>query len=239
MEEQLPLSFKELNRRIEDFPVIDEAKAKAPLRAKVSLAIVGLTSLLLWISQYLRHDPIVLYVDSVLLVVDFLALAVHIWTTRSEVFNWTPLRDLADQLDHDRKPHHAIVDWLVSQSSAELTQFADLTRFRKERMAQKFPVLIGGFQPLGIIALASALYFLAREWTNGHRFGLLEMAAGFILFLAYVLAWVAASTKMRVEAMDMYLQEAVRIQKERLEAEPEDSLPKFGHSPQTPIAPLR
>ncbi|KAG9573197.1 hypothetical protein KCV01_g18756, partial [Aureobasidium melanogenum] len=239
MEEQLPLSFKELNRRIEEFPVHDQAKAKAPLRAKISLAIVGLTSFLLWASQYFGHDPIVVYVDAVLLIADFCALVVHIWSTRFEILSWTPLRDLADQLDHDRKPHHAIIDWLVSQSNAELIQFADLTRFRKERMAQKFPVLIGGFQPLGILALASALYFLAREWTNGHRFGFLEMAAGYILFLAYLLAWIAASTKMRMDAMDMYLQEAVRIQNERLEAEPEDSLPKFGHSPQTPDAPLR
>ena len=79
-------------------------------------------------------------------------------------------------------------------------------------MDQKLPLLIGGSQLLGILPLGIAAYLQVREIVAGRHIGWLEVVAGLTLAMLYAASWTSALTKARLDAMDMFLQDAVSRQ---------------------------
>ncbi|HXO99533.1 MAG TPA: hypothetical protein VN813_03475 [Luteibacter sp.] len=213
MTDNTPLSFDELNRRIEAMPDFENARSRAPKRAKVLLK-VAVASGLLAVLMYKMPLPglMQLVIESILLAVEIGAFIAHLWFSRSIKSTFAPIRDHAHQLDHDILFHEGLVAWLASQPAEVLRKHADFSRFRRERMDQKLPLLIGGFQLLGILPLGIAAYLQVREIVAGRHIGWLEVVAGLTLAMLYAAAWTSALTKTRLDAMDMFLQDAVSRQ---------------------------
>jgi hypothetical protein len=84
-----------------------------------------------------------------------------------------------------------------------------MAAFRRERYAQKLPMLAGAIPTLGIIPVMLAVYFQGRQLIEGRHLSWADWLFGFALLLFYVLTWTSSITKSRLETMDMHLQGAL------------------------------
>jgi hypothetical protein len=210
------LTFVEFNRRLSAMPEYDEPHPKKSLWGRIGLATTIVTFLLAMVVQRLPLSSMVQGTLLLILVlIEIIGLFINFWNTKHEFVSLVhPLRDFAAQLDFDIDHHFAILDWLVSQPRETIDRYAALTRFRRERMNQKMPLLLGNFATLGVIPVVVGIYLQAREYIAGRHIGFLEAIVAFVLLMTYFLAWTTAITKARLDGMDMYLQEAVTRQAE-------------------------
>lgn len=205
------LSFAELNRRLSAIPDHDTPAPKASRHAKLGSMI----ALLAFAASFpIQHLPIpassVLALLCGLLIIEIVGLFMSIWYSRREVANTIrPLADYAEMLDHDYSYHFAIHEWLVGQPLDLLKRHAAMAKYRRERFSQRLPLLAGGVASLGVIPVLAAVYLQAREYAAGRTLTWVDGIFGFLLVITYILTWTSTMTKSRMEAMEMYLQEAL------------------------------
>ncbi|KAF1007847.1 MAG: hypothetical protein GAK28_01323 [Luteibacter sp.] len=174
------------------------------------------------------------------LALELTGFAVHLWMIRREMFDFSPSRTFAEQLDFDFPNYNSLMRYLISQPTDLLKLHANMSRYRRERMGMKAPFLYGSAQLLGILPFTLAVAYQVKVTLANRNIGIIDGVIVFVIFTLYVASWTSVVTKFKLDAMDMLLQEAVRLQMEEVATNAsEDSLPKFGHSPQTPVAPLR
>jgi hypothetical protein len=210
-EGEAPLSFVELNRRLSAIPDHDATAPKSSGKAKLGSAVALLAFAL---SFPVQHLPIpsasLLALLGGLLAIEIIGLVMSVWYSRGELANTIrPLADYAEMLDHDYSYHFEIHDWLVRQPPDLLKRHAAMAKFRRERFAQRLPLLAGAIPTLGVIPVLTAVYLQAREYAAGRTLTWIDGIFGFLLLTTYILTWTSSLTKSRMEAMDMYLQDAL------------------------------
>ncbi len=213
MADVTPLSFSELNRRLTSLPNYDSQSPKADRRATLGLALAGVALALYMLASRLSMPKLVeLAVLGSLVCLEFVGIAINTWYTRHQFSSMrSPMKNFALELDHDLPHYHGILDWLQAQPLNDLERHAQMTRFRRERFTQKLPLLAGGVTTLGLIPVILALYLQAKEFVAGRHLTWLDFIAGLLLLLMYGLSWLSALMKSRLEAMDMYLQDALTM----------------------------
>jgi hypothetical protein len=206
-----PLSFKELNRRLSAIP-----DYQAPLVKKSRVSRYStLVMLASWLGVLVvTHVGLSATVEIVallsLLIIELLALGLSIWYSRGEfVSMFRPFEDLAELLDHDLPYHVEIRDWLAAQPIAVLEKYAAAAKYRRERFAQKLPILAGNISTLGIIPVVAVLYFQGKQILDDHPISWINGVFGFALLLFYWLSMTMTFSKARLEAMDAHLQAAL------------------------------
>jgi hypothetical protein len=75
----------------------------------------------------------------------------------------------------------------------------------------KLPLLIGNVQMLRMLPLAVAISLQVPDFNKNHHIGLIEGLASLLLAFFYFLCWSTAVVKQRLDAMDMLLEEAMRL----------------------------
>jgi len=218
-----PLSFTALTRRINAMPTYDAGRATSPRMAKIGSALaLSSFALSIPISKLSINGQLQIAILLSLLVLEVVGLLLSFWHTRHEFLSMrAPLDDFANQLDHDYVHHFALIDWLTCQPKEELERYNAMTSFRRERFAQKLPLLFGNIPTLGIIPIVIALYLQAQQYAQGKSLDWIDAIAGFVLAMLYVWSWTFAAMKARLEGMDMYLRAALDIKLKAAEcAEP-------------------
>ncbi|WP_440327665.1 hypothetical protein [Luteibacter sp.] len=205
------LSFAELNRRLSAIPDYD---APAPNARKwprvcqfVSLVAYVAT---LGVARLPLDEKAHVVLMLLLLTIEITGVAASFWFSRGEFISLIrPFEDYARQLDHDYPYHFEIRDWLAGQPRDTLEKHAAMPKYRRERFTQRLPLLAGGISTLGIIPVLVAVYFQGRQILEGHSITWIDWFFGFALLLFYWLTWTSSLTKSRMDAMDMYLQDAL------------------------------
>jgi hypothetical protein len=88
-----------------------------------------------------------------------------------------------------------------------------MASFRRERFTQKLPLIAGSIPTLGLVPVVVAVYFQVREYAAGRHLGWVDLVAGFLVAVLYLMTWGAALMKSRMDAMDMYLQIALGMKR--------------------------
>ena len=220
------LTFVELNRRLSEMPDYDSGRSSSPRKAKFGLALAVLAfSLSLLVGALPNPGVIHVGIMLLLLVLEILGIALNFWHTRQEFYSMrAPIRDFARQLDHDIEHYFELIDWLAGMPLATLERYAAMTAFRRERFNQRLPLLFGNTLTLGVIPVFVAIYLQAQQYVQGKPLGLVDALAGLVLSLLYALSWMSAMMKSRLEAMDMYLREAIAL-KQKTDQSREDTTP--------------
>ncbi|GAA0910752.1 hypothetical protein GCM10009552_23190 [Rothia nasimurium] len=220
------LTFVELNRRLSEMPDYDSGRSTSPQKAKFGLALAVLAfSLSILVSNLPIPGGIQIVIMLLFLALEILGITLNFWYTRQEYFSLrAPIRNFAEQLDHDTKYHFGLIDWLASLPIDTLERHSAMATFRRERFNQRLPLLFGSTATLGIIPVFIAVYLQAEQYMQGKPLGLVDTLAGLVLALLYALNWMSAMMRSRVEAMDMYLHEAIAL-KQKTERPSEDTVP--------------
>ncbi|QWT20168.1 hypothetical protein KPL74_20785 [Bacillus sp. NP157] len=214
-----PLTFAELNRWIVAIPDYDHGRPAQP-RAKIG-AIVGFSAFVLTlVVQHLPLQPMPrVWIIGALLVIELAGVGTQAWYSRGEV---TSIRrtvsEFMSQLDFEFPHHFKIREWLVSQPMELLERHAVMAKFRAARMAQKYPMVAGNIPSLGLIPVVAAVYYQGREIMSGRNISLIDGIFIFAIGLAYYLMWTATSMKLRLDGVNMYLQDALKEAKRRQKA---------------------
>lgn len=215
MEQESSLSFFELNRRLDAMPDFEASAPGADRKALygfvLSLIAYGLSFLVtrLPVDAHAQLELLILVVT-----VEVVGLAITIWYSRRDYLSLrSPILNFSKQLDHDFPHHFELLDWLKNQPLDLLERHASMARFRRERFAQKLPLLAGSIPTLGLVPVVIAVYFQLREYAAGRHLGWVDFVAGFLVAVLYFTAWGAALMKSRIEAMDMYLQMALDMKR--------------------------
>ncbi|MDQ0011548.1 hypothetical protein J2T07_003762 [Luteibacter jiangsuensis] len=228
MESETSLSFFELTRRLNAMPEFEAATPASQRRAKlgfaVSIVAFCVAFLITRIGIPASVQIVVLYA---LLASEIAGICINIWNSRSEFYDLRePLNNFARQLDHDLPHHYELVDWLARQPTRLLERHASMAQFRRERFNQKLPLVAGNIPTLGILPVVVAIYLQAREYAASRHLSWIDFLAGLAIALIYVLTWMVALMKSRLEAMDMYL---------RIALDQKRSSPSTGRSPVLPV----
>lgn len=212
-------SFVEFNRRLAAMPAFEEPSPKSSRRARLGLATSLLAyALTILVAQLPLRPGIQLGVMLFLLAWEIAGIVINVWNSREEFLSLrNPLHNYAQHLDHDRPYHVEMIEWLASWPREALLQHAAMSRFRRDRMAQKMPLVLGSIDKLGVVPVVIAIYFQAREYLAGRHIGIAEGVFAFVAAGMYIFSWIAALTKSRLDLMDMYLQEAVSVQDGEIE----------------------
>ena len=211
MEEEKPLSFSELTRRLNAMP---EFQGSTPNSARRTMYGFG-TTLAAYCASFLVTrllSPGLAQIIglSIVVAIEVAGLCITMWYSRGEFYSLRePLNDFARQLDHDLPHHFELLDWLARQPIHILERHAAMARFRRERFTQKIPLIAGNIPTLGLVPVAIAIYLQMREYAAGRQPSWIDLFAGIIIAMLYMTAWLAALTKARIETLDMYLQRAL------------------------------
>lgn len=207
----IPLSFAELNRRLSAIPDYD-TPTRGPrkwTRACQLASLVAYAATLL-VANLGLDGTVKVVLMLLLLTIEIAGVVANIWLSRGEFVSVIrPFEDFARQLDHDFPYHFEIRDWLVSQPRDTLEKHAAMSKYRRDRFTQKLPLVAGSVSTLGIVPVLVAVYFQGRQILEGHPIGWIDWIFGFVLLWFYWLTWTSSLTKSRLDAMDMYLQDAL------------------------------
>lgn len=209
------LSFTELNRRIDALPDFERSRSPSP-RSRRYWLLGGFVAAAAGIAIGNVNIPPLMKIIGVYLALalEIIGFSVHLWLVRREMFDFTPSRTFAAQLDFDFPNYNALMQWLTSQPSITLSQHANMSRFRRERMGTKAPFLYGSSQLLGVLPFTLAVAYQVKVTIANWHIGIADGVIVFIVFMLYVASWTSVVTKFKLDAMDMLLQEAVRLQTE-------------------------
>lgn len=208
------ISFVDFNKRIDELPDFEASTyirsqwGRFALWTMVATAAIGLS-----INHWPLPDIAKIWIGGASLMLEVASLLVLIITTYREQIPGmaAPRREYAKQLDFDTSGHFDLLDWLIPFGTDVLNSSRDFTKIRRARMEQKLPLLIGASQSFGFLPLAGAIYLQAHEFSKVGRLGWLEGLSIFLLALLYYAGFTATVVKQRLDAMDMYLEEAVRL----------------------------
>jgi hypothetical protein len=207
-------SFTEFNRRIDQLPDFEDQKKPTSRLEKHAWWVAGVGFLIGMAFTHLPLPPKVQIIGgATALLVEVICIAIQVWfTVRYDVPGIvSPKRDFAYQLDFDLEHHYKLLAWLEQMPTALLSRYRDFTKYRRARMEQKLPLLIGNVQMLGVLPLAVAIFLQIRDFNKSHHIGLVEGLASLLLAFFYFLCWSTAVVKQRLDAMDMLLEEAMRL----------------------------
>ena len=215
MEQESSLSFVELNRRLDEMPDFESsspgADRKALLGFALSLAAYFASFLMTHFLSGTQIEPVAL---AAVVVVEIVGLGITVRHSRREFLGMRePAQHFSRQLDHDFPHHFQLLDWLVSQPIDLLERHASMASFRRERFTQKLPLIAGSIPTLGLVPVVIAVYFQVREYAAGRHLGWVDLVAGFLVAVLYLMTWGSALMKSRMEAMDMYLQIALGMKR--------------------------
>lgn len=133
--------------------------------------------------------------------------------------NWSSFRDskrnYAKELDHDYGEYLRFVEWLRGYDAVELSRKLQYVRDRKSSMTFRLGLLTGGIERLGILPVIVALYFQFKDWEFGdwQALGQVNWAGGLLLWallLLYLAGWWLIRLRLRLDAYEMLLSEAIR-----------------------------
>ncbi|MET4674960.1 MULTISPECIES: hypothetical protein [unclassified Luteibacter] len=205
------LTFESLNQRLSTMPDYDAPTQSSRQWSRIAITIAALSYLA---ALGIPRLPIDGGTQAILLlaflVVEVVGLTMSMWMTRGEFRTmFRPMEELSKQLDHDFDYHFSLRTWLMEQPEDRLRKYASMAAFRRERYAQKLPMLAGAIPTLGIIPVLVAIYFQGRQLLEGGHLSVVDWLFGFALLLFYVLTWTSSIAKSRLDAIDMHLQGAL------------------------------
>jgi hypothetical protein len=206
-----PLSFKELNRRLSAIPDRQQPIIQTHGVARMAMFVAAVS----WLAALvIPHVGLPATVEAVallsLLVVEMACVVLAVWYSRSEYVSlFNPLEDLAETLDHHLPFHIEIRDWLAAQPITTLEKFAAMAKYRRERFAQKLPILAGNVATLGVVPVIAAVFYQGHQIVEDLPMTWMEGVLGFLLILFYTLSMTMTFSKLRLDAMDAHLQAAL------------------------------
>jgi hypothetical protein len=207
-------SFAEFNRRIDQLPDFEDQNKPTSCLAKHAWWVAGVSFLIGTAFTRLPLPPKVQLIGAAAaLLVEVSFIGIQVWfTARHDIPGIvSPKREFACKLDFDLEHHYELLGWLEQMPTAVLTRYRDFTKYRRARMEQKLPLLIGNVQMLGVLPLVVAIFLQVRDFHKNHHIGLIEGLASLVLAFFYFLCWSMAVVKQRLDAMDMLLEEAMRL----------------------------
>jgi hypothetical protein len=208
------ISFVEFNKVLDDVPEFAPSKyATSRWRRRSIWAMCIAAGIGLLVTHLPIPGMVPVWIAGTALVIEITALLILVVTTyRQEMPGITaPHGEYAEQLDFDTTAHFGILDWLDSHTLEVLQTSRDYTKLRRTRMEQKLPLLVGAAQTFGLLPLAGVIYLQVHEYMKVGHMGMLEGFSVALLAVLYFAGFLATKVKQRLDVIDMYLEEAVRL----------------------------
>ncbi len=198
------LSFTELERRVAEYcpPEAIISKNKSDRIA----FWVGLSGGLIAFTAKYFFPPS--YATWVLLLgglIEIVALGVFfISTVKQEIPGFKNAKlNLANDLEYDYDHYKKLISWLRTTPLDDVRKRLRYIQTRRETMHQRFGLLVGGMERLGLLPILVALYFQFKDFHFPVSFDLLNTILAILLVAFYLVSWWLAGLKLR---LDLYAQ---------------------------------
>jgi hypothetical protein len=218
--ENVPLSFKALEARIEAIPDGPSSMLNTPgwLKAFNALGtagiIIGILPFLM--IQFFAPQQWMVYMARAGLWMVILGyspyIARSVWVIGREFWHWQP--KLSEQSDYDLGRFRELRHWLRKFPRADLEDHYRFAKLSQERIAAKLGLLQGGFSKLGVLPALLALLVLLRNTGDLTVEKLLEVPywqswLAVIFAITYFISLLAVRMRLRLQLYEVVLSDAL------------------------------
>ncbi len=117
--------------------------------------------------------------------------------------------DQIKQLDHDLVHFRNLYRWLVEFPKEQLEEHQRFARHVQTRLASKLGLLTGSLDKLGIVPVLAALSIQLKAYLDPEGVPLWQIILALFLAITYLIAWLAAHMRLRVQLYEVLLAEAL------------------------------
>ncbi|HJR75242.1 MAG TPA: hypothetical protein VJ806_16580 [Luteimonas sp.] len=209
------LSFEELERRIRAMPDGPSAVLNTP-RWALHFAVLGTAGIVIGLLpslliQFMEPRMWMAYMVQAGVWIAIVGYAPEffraVWVIVNGFVRWK--RDLVRQLDHDLAQARELNRWLVSLPKETLEDHARFAKHVEIRLHSKLGLLMGSMDKLGIIPILAALGILLLEYRDPGKLTPWVIYLGLFLAITYLIAWLAAHMRLRVQLYEALLTSAL------------------------------
>ena len=209
------LTFEELERRIRAMPEGPAGMLDMPrwARALMVLGTIGvvfglLPSLLI---QFLEPRAWMAHMAQAGVWIAVIGYAPgflrNLWVLILGFLRWKT--DLVHQLDHDLAQARELNRWLVGFPKDALEDHARFAKHVEIRLHSKLGLLMGSMDKLGIVPVLAAFGILLLEYRQPGTLSPWMIYLGIFLAITYLVAWLAAHMRLRVQLYEALLTSAL------------------------------
>jgi hypothetical protein len=114
------------------------------------------------------------------------------------------------QLDHDRPLFAELKEWLATYPSEVLQDHLQFAQHAQRRLSAKLGLLAGGAEKLGLLPAFIAIFIALRNWHDLVALPTWLAALGLFLVITWLIGWLAANMRLRIQLYEMLLADACR-----------------------------
>ncbi len=209
-----PLSFTELNKRIDALPTY--SGYSDPLTTRRSrwgfgLGVLGGGGALLC-AKLLPNDHA--YTAILVLIFGIVEIVGVVLILMGNLLHTLPtptreFRDIAADLDESMPHYQSLLAWLRSYPREQLESLNEYAQHRNTRMQEKMPLLTGGAEKLGILPLIGALYLQFKDLHWPPHPSWLEILLAAFLVMFYLAGMLRAIVRIRLQLYATLLAKAL------------------------------
>ena len=130
-----------------------------------------------------------------------------VWAIGRSMWRWKP--ELGEQLDHDLAQFHTLIRWLVGFPKELLEEHQRFATNAQTRLAAKLGLLAGSIDKLGAIPIMAALALQLKSYFDPEGMPIWQIMLAIFLAITYLIAWVGAHMRLRVQLYETLLFEAL------------------------------
>ena len=123
---------------------------------------------------------------------------------------WFWRAEQVQQLDHDLAEFRALNRWLVEFPKAHLEVHVHFARMVQTRLASKIGLLVGSLDKLGVLPIVIVLGIQLKGYDDPTAIPMWQIFVGLFLVITYLIAWVGAHMRLRVQLYEALLIEALQ-----------------------------
>ncbi|WP_144899880.1 hypothetical protein [Luteimonas cucumeris] len=209
------LSFAELEKRIRAMPdgpaaILDMPRWLIPFTVAGVIGVIAglLPSLLI---EFLEPQMWMVYVSKAGLWIAVLGFAPEFFRGIAVValgfLRWKS--DQVKQLDHDLVQFRGLIRWLVEFPRDLLEEHQRFARNVQNRLTSKLGLLAGSIDKLGAIPILLVLAIQLKTYFDPGAVPYWQILVALFLAITYLIAWVGAHMRLRVQLYEVLLSEAL------------------------------
>jgi hypothetical protein len=115
------------------------------------------------------------------------------------------------QLDHDRPLFAGLKAWLATYPAEVLQDHLQFAEHAQRRLSAKLGLLAGGAEKLGLLPAFIATFIALRNWHDLVALPGWLAGLGLFLVMTWLLGWLAANMRLRIQLYEMLLADAIRL----------------------------
>lgn len=209
------LSFAELEKRVHAVPDGPSAALNTP-RWLYPFNIVGLLGVVVGLLPsililYFEPKMWMLYMAKIGLAMTCLGWAPvfvrDVWVLARSLKRWKT--EVGHQMDHDLAEFRGLTRWLIEFPKELLEEHLHFARDAQIRLSSKLGLLAGSMEKLGAIPILIALGVQLKLFFDPEPIPAWQIYGAFFLAITYLIAWVGAHMRLRVQLYELLLAEAL------------------------------